>query len=78
VSAPTASRRALPAAPRLEGLRKKVWQRLATIDIGTAEAALVAVGLALAVFLRLWQLNKLGFNSDEAVYSGRQSRMIRC
>jgi 4-amino-4-deoxy-L-arabinose transferase-like glycosyltransferase len=25
----------------------------------------------LAVFLRLWQLNKLGFNSDEAVYSGQ-------
>ena len=31
----------------------------------------MAVGLALAAFLRLWQLNKLGFNSDEAVYSGQ-------
>ena len=31
----------------------------------------MAVALALAAFLRLWQLNKLGFNSDEAVYSGQ-------
>jgi 4-amino-4-deoxy-L-arabinose transferase-like glycosyltransferase len=41
------------------------------VDTGIAEAGLVAVGLALAAFLRLWQLNKLGFNSDEAVYSGQ-------
>jgi len=71
VSAPSASRGALPVTNRLEGLRKRVWQRLAAVDTRTAEAGLVAVALALAVFLRLWQLNKLGFNSDEAVYSGQ-------
>jgi uncharacterized membrane protein len=30
----------------------------------------VAAVLAVAAFLRFWQLDKVGFNSDEAVYSG--------
>ena len=32
---------------------------------------LVGGGFALAVFLRLWHLNSLGYNSDEAVYAGQ-------
>jgi hypothetical protein len=53
----------------VKGLWRRAWQRVAGIDITTAEAVLVCAGLVLAVFLRLWQLNKFGFNSDEAVYS---------
>jgi uncharacterized membrane protein len=55
----------------VKGLWRRAWQRVAGIDITTAETVLVCVGLVLAVFLRLWQLNKFGFNSDEAVYSGQ-------
>jgi hypothetical protein len=33
--------------------------------------ALLTVITALAAFLRLWQLNRLGLNSDEAVYAGQ-------
>jgi 4-amino-4-deoxy-L-arabinose transferase-like glycosyltransferase len=55
----------------VKGLRRRAWERVAGIDITTAETALVCAGVMLAVFLRLWQLNKLGFNSDEAVYSGQ-------
>jgi hypothetical protein len=56
----------------VEGLRGRVGQRLATLDTTTtAESALVIGALVLAAFLRLWQLNRLGFNSDEAVYSGQ-------
>ena len=55
----------------MKGLWRRAWQRVAGIEITTAETVLVCVGLVLAVFLRLWQLNKLGFNSDEAVYSGQ-------
>ena len=31
--------------------------------------------LALATVLRVWQLNHVGFNSDEAVYSGQAAAM---
>jgi hypothetical protein len=39
----------------------------------TRTAALLLGGAALAVgaFLRLWQIDEVGFNSDEAVYSGQ-------
>jgi Dolichyl-phosphate-mannose-protein mannosyltransferase len=70
VSAPSASGGALTSS-RLEEFRNRVWQRLAAVDTRTAEVGLVAVGFAIAAFLRLWQLNKFGFNSDEAVYSGQ-------
>jgi hypothetical protein len=39
--------------------------------VGTAEAVLVVAGVGVAAFLRLWQINHLGFNSDEAVYAGQ-------
>jgi Dolichyl-phosphate-mannose-protein mannosyltransferase len=34
-------------------------------------AVLLAVTLAVAATLRVWRLNEVGFNSDEAVYSGQ-------
>jgi hypothetical protein len=72
VSAPSASRDAVPTPSRIEELRGRVRERLAALDnVRTAETSLVVVAVALAAFLRLWQLNRLGFNSDEAVYSGQ-------
>lgn len=49
-----------PGAPAQQPLwaRIPVWAWLAAI-------------LALATFVRLWQINALGYNSDEAVYSGQ-------
>ncbi len=36
-----------------------------------AEATLVLLAVGTATFLRVWQINRLGFNSDEAVYAGQ-------
>lgn len=36
-----------------------------------ATYAAVGAGFALVAFLRLWHLNRVGFNSDEAVYAGQ-------
>jgi hypothetical protein len=56
----------------MKGLPRRALRRVAELDtFTTTEAVLVGTGVALALFLRLWQLNKLGFNSDEAVYSGQ-------
>jgi hypothetical protein len=71
VSAPSSARAAVAAPAHVKGLGRRAWQRVVDIDISTAETLLVCVGLVLAAFLRLWQLNRLGFNSDEAVYSGQ-------
>ncbi|WP_406044835.1 glycosyltransferase family 39 protein [Micromonospora sp. NBC_00898] len=48
--------------------QERGWRRWA------APAALVAVA-ALALFLRVWQLDALGFNSDEAVYAGQAASL---
>jgi 4-amino-4-deoxy-L-arabinose transferase-like glycosyltransferase len=40
---------------------------IATVAVTTA----VSIGFVGALFLRLWHIDKLGFNSDEAVYSGQ-------
>jgi hypothetical protein len=40
-----------------------------------ASAAPLTVVLAIATFLRLWHLNQIGFNSDEAVYAGTGASM---
>jgi MFS family permease len=40
-------------------------------------AALLAVALAVAAALRVWQLNDVGFNSDEAVYAGQAGAIAR-
>ena len=45
--------------------------RLTTIAEAVPLRAQLAVILALAAVLRVWQLNSVGFNSDEAVYSGQ-------
>jgi dolichyl-phosphate-mannose-protein mannosyltransferase len=53
-------------------LRGAVGRRVASIGVVTAaEASLVLLGVAVAVVLRVWQINRLGFNSDEAVYAGQ-------
>ncbi|HEY3184448.1 MAG TPA: glycosyltransferase family 39 protein [Gaiellaceae bacterium] len=40
-----------------------------------AAIALVAAGFALALFLRLWQIDTIGYNSDEAVYAGQAAAL---
>jgi 4-amino-4-deoxy-L-arabinose transferase-like glycosyltransferase len=37
----------------------------------TAEGAILVVALGVGAFLRMWQINHLGLNSDEAVYAGQ-------
>lgn len=41
---------------------------------GATPSALVAIA-ALALYLRVWQLDALGFNSDEAVYAGQAASL---
>jgi hypothetical protein len=56
-----ARRARLSAVPRLE------TNRIA----GIAVACFFATGFAFALVLRFWDLNALGYNSDEAVYAGQ-------
>jgi hypothetical protein len=37
----------------------------------TAEGAILLVALGVGAFLRVWEINRLGLNSDEAVYAGQ-------
>jgi 4-amino-4-deoxy-L-arabinose transferase-like glycosyltransferase len=37
----------------------------------------MAMVLAAGTFLRLWQINALGYNSDEAVYAGQAAAIVR-
>ena len=37
----------------------------------TAEGAVLVVALGVGAFLRIWEINHLGLNSDEAVYAGQ-------
>jgi hypothetical protein len=37
----------------------------------TAEGAVLVVALGVGAFLRIWEINQLGLNSDEAVYAGQ-------
>jgi Dolichyl-phosphate-mannose-protein mannosyltransferase len=39
--------------------------------VNMTNVSLVLLGIGIAAFLRVWQINKLGFNSDEAVYAGQ-------
>ena len=57
-----------PASRPGDAGQERGWRRWA------APAALVAVA-ALALFLRVWQLDALGFNSDEAVYAGQAASL---
>ena len=48
------------------------------LALARADAALwtfAVAGLGAALFLRLWQLNALGYNSDEAVYAGQAASL---
>jgi 4-amino-4-deoxy-L-arabinose transferase-like glycosyltransferase len=47
----------------------QAWRRLAA-DPRLRTTLPVALILLLAAFLRFWQLDRVGFNSDEAVYTG--------
>jgi hypothetical protein len=55
--------------PRLGGRAGAAWLRLVA-DHRVRTGLPVVLVLALATFLRFWQLDRVGFNSDEAVYSG--------
>jgi Dolichyl-phosphate-mannose-protein mannosyltransferase len=58
-------------APQPRGVRvlAAAASRLATL--GAVDTALVVLAVGAAAFLRVWQINHLGFNSDEAVYAGQ-------
>jgi 4-amino-4-deoxy-L-arabinose transferase-like glycosyltransferase len=46
--------------------------RLASLSVShVVDASLVVLGVSAAALLRVWQINRLGFNSDEAVYAGQ-------
>ncbi len=50
-------------------MRAEVARHLAAL--GAVDTALVVFAVGAAAFLRVWQINHLGFNSDEAVYAGQ-------
>jgi Dolichyl-phosphate-mannose-protein mannosyltransferase len=69
---PEAARRAehpgeLPGQPLVEPPAAALQSGWARVPVWAWLAAI----LALAAFVRLWQINALGYNSDEAVYSGQ-------
>jgi dolichol-phosphate mannosyltransferase len=53
-----------PPVPTSRTSRGAAWARILSQPLP------LAVVLGLAVFLRFWQLSAIGFNSDEAVYTG--------
>jgi hypothetical protein len=64
-----------PAAPwRLQGRRrdrlKRAFERALARGM-SVEGAILVVALFFGAFVRLWQINHLGLNSDEAVYAGQ-------
>jgi 4-amino-4-deoxy-L-arabinose transferase-like glycosyltransferase len=52
------------------GSRWRIGQRTVPTSV-VVKGSLVFLGIGIAVFLRAWQINRLGFNSDEAVYAGQ-------
>jgi len=62
------ARESLAASPDA-GRGGQLWRRL-TRHPRLRTTLPVMLILALAAFLRFWQLDRVGFNSDEAVYSG--------
>ena len=55
------------------GLTESAVQRIWQLPSVSARVVTVAVGVALAaaLVLRFWHINRFGYNSDEAVYSGQ-------
>jgi hypothetical protein len=58
-------RNAVAVAPPWPGVRARVDAR--TVAVG----AVLVAAFGIVALVRLWQLNRLGFNSDEAVYAGQ-------
>ena len=56
-----------PSTPRHAATLTRRWARLAPFQHWFALGAILAAGL----FVRVWQINALGFNTDEAVYGGQ-------
>ncbi len=68
---PRLTRQVVSAVRQSEG-----WLRLRTLRIGLGVIAapyqlILALALCMGTFLRLWDINSLGYNSDEAVYVGQ-------
>jgi 4-amino-4-deoxy-L-arabinose transferase-like glycosyltransferase len=63
----------LPRRPVPRGLfeRLKAGWSVALRKALTAEGAVLVVALGVGAFLRIWEINQLGLNSDEAVYAGQ-------
>src|SRR4051812_3051412 len=50
---------------------------LAGTDLSRRTASVVMIGIvAVGTVLRLWQIGSVGFNSDEAVYSGQGAALL--
>lgn len=47
-----------------------------SVITSVAPPLLLTVALGLGLFLRLWQINALGYNSDEAVYAGQAAALV--
>jgi hypothetical protein len=62
-------------APSTLSTRAAPATRLTTLTGATPHGAQLLAVLALATVARVWQLNEVGFNSDEAVYSGQAAAM---
>lgn len=69
LSAVLAPARESLAARRDMRLGGQAWLRLPA-GLAPRTVLPIVLVLALAAFLRFWQLDRVGFNSDEAVYSG--------
>ena len=69
VLAPARESMAARRDARLSGSGDRAWRRL-TAGPRLRTTLPVALILVLAAILRFWQLDQVGFNSDEAVYTG--------
>ena len=61
----------LPSAPKLFADWKS-WDRAAVLRM-----IVLAIILSVAVGLRVWGLNRVGYNTDEAVYAGQAAAMAQ-
>jgi hypothetical protein len=64
----------VPRAEANQGARRRSWV-VTAVPVAAWVAA--AGGLGVGCFLRLWKLNALGYNSDEAVYAGQAASIAR-
>lgn len=56
----------------LQALQRELLQRKTIVSIGV-----LALALSAGIFLRFWQINALGYNSDEAVYAGQAAAIAQ-